>query len=108
MEQSASLTTPKNFIRGLSVKNIFSFFSEYKIVLKDGPPAATTEEFIEIKSYFWGIRKPIVIANNCRGNGFHSVMIRKSFGQYLTTILTLGIVSKVSVGWECSKDNRII
>lgn len=84
---------------------IFSLAAEYKIVPKDGPPSATSEQKKVVYVFFWGLRKPIISPLNCRGNGFASVTVRRTLWQIVISLVTLGLISPLTIAWECAKDN---
>ena len=56
------------------------------------------------KSYWWGLQTmpPINPACDPRSNHLNAVEVRTSFGQYLLTGITLGIVQRRTVRWCCT------
>lgn len=89
----------------LSFFKLLNASAEYRVRLKNAPPSASIERQQTLYVYFWGLlQKPFVI-DNCMGNGLSRVTIRKTLGQLLTGIITLGIIAPITVTWECAKDN---
>ncbi|QKZ11155.1 hypothetical protein [Spirosoma sp. KUDC1026] len=54
-------------------------------------------------AYFWGLLQPKDFEPPCdpRANHLNGVMVETTFGQYLLSAVTLGIVSKRRVQWRC-------
>lgn len=54
-------------------------------------------------AYFWGLKQPTDLKPPCdpRANHLNGVTVRSTFGHYLLTTLTLGIVNKRRVEWCC-------
>jgi hypothetical protein len=57
-----------------------------------------------VTAYFWGLKQPDDIKPPCdaRFNHLNGVTVKTTFGHYLLTTVTLGIVNKRRVRWCCA------
>lgn len=59
-----------------------------------------------VTAYFWGLKQPADIQPNCNpGHAFNhlnGVTVKSTFGHYLLSTVTLGIVTKRRVQWCCA------
>ncbi len=55
-------------------------------------------------AYFWGLVQPTDIKPPCdpRANHLNMVTVKSTFGHYLLSTVTLGIVTKRRVQWHCT------
>ncbi|GAB3955405.1 hypothetical protein GCM10028805_42980 [Spirosoma harenae] len=67
-------------------------------------PTGVTYTQKTITGYFWGIKQPTDLKPPCdpRFNHLNSVTVKSTFGHYLLTTFTLGIVNKQQVRWCCA------
>jgi hypothetical protein len=65
---------------------------------------ATVEQTRRVHAVAWGALEPRIEPPNCNGNGLASVTVKFSMKDALTTGLTLGFWSPVTVTWTCAKD----
>jgi hypothetical protein len=92
---------------GSLLKTLFAFTAEYKIVPKNGPASATVAQEKTITVYFWGFWNVTVQPDNSMGNGFSSLIVRRKLRHILISVFSLGIISPLTLIWECAKDNSI-
>lgn len=59
-----------------------------------------------VTAYFWGLKQPDDIRPDCnpgqRFNHLNGVTVKSTFGHYLLSTVTLGIVNKRRVQWCCA------
>jgi hypothetical protein len=57
-----------------------------------------------VTAYFWGLKQPTDLRPACdpRFNHLNSVTVQTSFGYFLLSLATVGIVSKQRVSWCCA------
>jgi hypothetical protein len=69
----------------------------------DTPTGVTYTETTRT-AYFWGLKQPADFKPPCdpRFNHLNGVTVRSSFGHYLLTTITLGMVHQQKVTWCCA------
>jgi hypothetical protein len=78
---------------------------QYRVLNTNNDPSTEYQEIV-LKSYAWGlVNKPkdFHVPNCDNSNAIDEVTFAKSAGQSILTMITLGIVSKVTVRWKCHK-----
>ena len=67
-------------------------------------PVGVTYSQKTVTAYFWGLKQPVDLKPPCdpRFNHLNGVTVKSTFGQYLLTTVTLGIVHKQQVLWCCA------
>ncbi|MBD2716607.1 hypothetical protein KBK19_16305 [Microvirga sp. STR05] len=57
-----------------------------------------------VTAYFWGLKQPTDIKPPCdpRSNHLNSVTVTNTFGHFLLSLVTVGIVTKQRVSWCCA------
>lgn len=73
-------------------------------VIPAGASSATDYEGVTVYSYWWGIKEPTVIPDNCHCNGASNVRVTFKFHYLLVSIITLGVVVPMKIEWKCAKD----
>jgi len=66
-------------------------------------PASVSYSRTTQTAYFWGLMQPVDFSPPCdpRANHLNGVTVKSTFGHYLLTTLTLGIVTKRRIEWCC-------
>ena len=56
-----------------------------------------------VTAYFWGLLQPGDIKPPCdsKANHLNGVVVKTTFGHYMLSAVTLGIVSKRRIQWRC-------
>ncbi len=67
-------------------------------------PASVSYTQTVATAYLWGLMQPKDIKPPCdaRFNHLNGVTVRSTFGQYLLSGITLGIVNKRRIDWCCA------
>ena len=57
-----------------------------------------------VTAYFWGFMQPLPITPDCdpRSNHLNKVTVKSTFGHFLLSAVTLGIVNKQRIEWCCT------
>ena len=73
-------------------------------VMAPDPDPIVTPHHVTVTSLFWGLGKQVVPATGCaRTNALDQVQIHTTVGHMLLRVITLGIVSKARLTYQCSK-----
>lgn len=57
-----------------------------------------------VTAYFWGFMQPVPLTPDCdpRSNHLNNVTVKSTFGHFLLSAVTLGIVTKQRIEWCCT------
>ena len=111
-QQSGSATGHSRRIRGWTVVLLFLLMPTLpgcmttRVVTEtdcDTPDNVTYTDTV-VTAYFWGLKQPADIHPPCdkRFNHLNGVTVKSSFGHYVLTTVTLGIVTKRRIRWCCA------
>ncbi|MBY0426557.1 MAG: Bor family protein [Cytophagales bacterium] len=76
----------------------------YRVIPKDTAVSTLPKPKV-VYAFFWGAVEPKkeLQPDDCNGNGLSKVYVTTNYGFALITVLTLGMVTPMTVQWECAK-----
>lgn len=76
----------------------------FRVAPSTAVPVASTSSRT-VHTSLWGLEEPVVMPNNCGGNGMAEVITIRSFRQRLVSVSSFGFHDPVTIQWRCAKDS---